>query len=489
MSTQDTTALGQQMLKLGLLTESQLQEGFDEVGHRVLDPGPLLKALERKGFITPYQTAKLLKGDVDGYFIGGYRILYKIASGSFGRVYRAEDRQTGRVVAIKILRRRWSEDEHTIDLFNREGKLGLKLSHPNIVEVLAVNRDPFTGQYYIVMEFVEGGNLRDFLVIRGGKLRPNEAMRFMEEAVSAIAYANAHGVTHRDIKLTNILIAAQKTVKLVDFGLAGIFTRTGLEITNTEKMDRTVDYAGLEKATGVKSGDVRSDIYFLGCVLFEMLTGRSPLAMSKDPRSRMDKRRFDAVDHLKPGEIQAPTSLYMLVERMMSLDPKQRYQTPNQLQDAVRGVRQDIEGGVVAPISDNGPAKPAIRSVFVVEKIEKFQDALRQAFKDRGYRVFVAADPARAYDRFLIHPYDALVLNASTTGDDGRYTFERILKDAENQAVPCAGILILSQDQEKWIDDMPDFANTAIFIQPVKLPQVLKKLDEMLSPNSQVPSH
>ena len=86
MSTQDTTALGQQMLKLGLLTESQLQEGFDEVGHRVLDPGPLLKALERKGFITPYQTAKLLKGDVDGYFIGGYRILYKIASGSFGRV-------------------------------------------------------------------------------------------------------------------------------------------------------------------------------------------------------------------------------------------------------------------------------------------------------------------------------------------------------------------------------------------------------------------
>src|SRR6516165_6386964 len=101
MSTQDTNAIAQQMVKLGLLTESQLQEGFDEVGHKVMEPGPLLHALEDKGFITPYISAKLLKGDTDGYFIGGYKILYKIASGSFGRVYRAEDRQTRRVVAIK----------------------------------------------------------------------------------------------------------------------------------------------------------------------------------------------------------------------------------------------------------------------------------------------------------------------------------------------------------------------------------------------------
>jgi CheY-like chemotaxis protein len=481
MSTQDTTTLGQQMLKLGLLTESQLQEGFEEVGFRVLEPGPLLKALERKGFITPYQTAKLLKGDTDGYFIGGYRILYKIASGSFGRVYRAEDRQTGRVVAIKILRRRWSEDEHTIDLFNREGKLGLKLSHPNIVEVLAVNRDPFTSQYYIVMEFVEGENLRDFLAGRGGKLTPSEAMRFMEDAVTAIVYANTHGVTHRDIKLTNILIASQGAVKLVDFGLAGIFTRTGLEITNTEKMDRTVDYAGLEKATGVRSGDVRSDIYFLGCVLYEMLVGRSPLAMSKDPRTRMDKKRFENVTPIKPGEVEAPMSLHLLVERMMSLDPKHRYQTPNQLLDAVREVRHDIEGGNATSRDENAPAKPMMRSVFVVERVEKFQDALRKALKERGYRVFVAASPALAYDRFLTHPYDGLVLNASTTGEEGRYTYERIMKDAEIQAVTCAGILILSQDQEKWLEDMPDFANTAIFVQPVKLPQVLKKLDDLLS--------
>src|SRR5262249_12120805 len=148
---------------LGLLTESQLLEGIDEVGHKFSDPQELLRVLERKGFLTPYQSTKVLKGEMDGYFIGGYRILYKIASGSFGRVYQCDDRQTGRVVAIKILRKRWTEDPHTIDLFMREGKLGLNLSHPNIVEVLAVDRDPKEGKYYLVMEFVEGANLRDFL--------------------------------------------------------------------------------------------------------------------------------------------------------------------------------------------------------------------------------------------------------------------------------------------------------------------------------------
>ncbi|HEV3238439.1 MAG TPA: serine/threonine-protein kinase, partial [Gemmataceae bacterium] len=284
MATVDVGTLAQQMLKLGLVTETQLQEAWDEGG--VGEAVDLLRTLQRKGYVTPYQSQKLLKGDLDGYILGGYRILYKIASGSFGRVYRAEDPQTGRVVAMKILRRRWSEDPHTIQLFEREGRVGLSLRHPNIVETLDVKRDAGTLQYFIVMEFVEGGNLRELLGIRG-KLEPVEALKFIEECVAGLAHAYSRGVTHRDIKLTNVLISTQGIAKLVDFGLAGIFTRKGLELEKGEKVDRTVDYAGLEKATGVKAGDIRSDIYFLGTVLYEMLTGRQPLTMTKDPRQRM----------------------------------------------------------------------------------------------------------------------------------------------------------------------------------------------------------
>jgi serine/threonine protein kinase len=482
MANVDAAALAQLAQKVGLVTESQVQEAWDELGQRGGEAEPFLRFMERKLYITPYQSTKLLKGDTDGYFLGGYRILYKIASGSFGRVYRADDPQTGRIVAIKVLRKRWSDDEHTIDLFEREGRVGLSLRHSNIVETLAVNRDPMTKQYYIVMEFVEGGNLRDILRIRG-KLEPAEAMRLIQEAADGIAHANSRGVTHRDMKLTNVLISSQGSAKLVDFGLAGIFSRKGLELEGGEKVDRTVDYAGLEKRTGVKSGDVRSDIYFLGCILYEMLTGRSPLLMTRDPRVRMAPHRFDNVTPMRREEVNGPPSLFQLVERMMSLDPRMRYQTPSQLLDAIREVRQDVEGGATTSKSkgsDERPAKQVVRSVFVVEKDERLQDGMRNGFKQMGFRVFVASDPARALDRFLLQPYDALVLDAGTTAEDGRYTFERIIKEAERKQLPCAGILILSEEQSAWASEIPQHPTVAVLVRPLTLKQLQRKLQELI---------
>src|SRR5262249_38562226 len=150
MANLDAAALGEKAVRLGLITLEQLQEGFDDAGAIGSDPEPLLLALERKGHLTPWQSQKLLKDDPDGFFLGGYRILYKIASGSFGRVYRADDPRTGTIVAIKVLRRKWSEDSHSIELFEREGRMGMSLRHPNVVEILAVNRDGLSRQYYIV---------------------------------------------------------------------------------------------------------------------------------------------------------------------------------------------------------------------------------------------------------------------------------------------------------------------------------------------------
>jgi CheY-like chemotaxis protein len=440
---------------------------------------PFLRILERKSYITPYQSQKLLKGDMDGFVLGGWRILYKIRSGSFGRVYRADEPQTGRIVAIKVLRRRWSEDEHTIELFEREGRVGISLRHPNIVEVLDVRQDPITKQYYIVMEFVEGGDLREILRIRG-KLDPAEALHIAEEAASALSYAYSRGVTHRDMKLTNILISSQGVAKLVDFGLAGIFSRKGLELEGGEKVDRTVDYAGLEKRTGVKSGDIRSDIYFLGCVLYEMLTGRSPLTMTRDPRVRMAPQRFDAVQPMRREELQAPPSVFLLVERMMSLDPKLRYQTPSQLLDALREARQDVERGGTAG-STAGIVRSNLQSVFVVEKDQRLQDAMRDGFKEMGFRVFVAADPARALDRFQLTPFDALVLDAGTTDEEGRFTFERIMKESERKELHCAGILILSEEQAVWADKVPLHSHMSVLVRPLTLKQLRRKLKELIT--------
>ena len=303
METMDAIHFEQQILKLGLVGEGQLAEIHEEIGDGA-DLSLLISALERKSYLTPWQRGKVLKGDFDGFFMGGYRILYKISSGSFGRVFRAEDPRDGRVVAIKILRRRWSEDQQRIDLFIREGKVGLTLKHPNIVEVLAISRDSSSGQYYLCMEFVEGGNLREILAIRK-KLTVAESLRIIEDAASGLAYAYSRGMTHRDIKLTNLLISSTGEAKLVDFGLAQFFASFARE---EEKVDRTVDYAGLERGTGVKMGDVRSDIYFLGCVLYECLTGRSPIVMTRDKHARMRKERFEQVQPIHPEEIEGPST-------------------------------------------------------------------------------------------------------------------------------------------------------------------------------------
>src|SRR5262245_58047743 len=468
-------------VKVGLVTQAQVDEALDEAreecGKQLPDLIYLTRVLERKGYITNFQTSKLLKGDFDGYFMGGYKILYKVSSGSFGRVFRAEDPHSHRIVAVKVLRRRWSEDQQRIDLFIREGKVGLTLKHPNIVEVMGIHQDPQTRQYYILMEFVEGGNLKEMLAIR--PLTVAESLRIIEDCAAGLAHAYGRGFTHRDIKLTNILINTQGEAKLVDFGLAQMFAQIGRE---EEMVDRTVDYAGLEKSTGVQAGDVRSDIFFLGCVLYEMLTGKPPLEMTKDRHARMHKRRFDEMLKLKPGEIDAPPSVYQLVDSMMAYDPRRRYQVPNQLLDAVRAARRDVEGGVSA--ATNGEAKAtarpkADRSLFLVEGHHNLQEALRGKFKDKGYRVFLAADPMRALDRFRQQPFDVLIVNAETSGEEGVEVFDHVLREAEEKNAPCAGVVILGEDQADLARKVTARPNARVLVRPVSWKQLSAALQSM----------
>jgi eukaryotic-like serine/threonine-protein kinase len=471
MTNLDAATVAAHAASLRLLTQEQVLECWDEVD-RTGPADQFLRMMERKGYLTPWQSQKLLKMESDGYFLGGARILYKIASGSYGRVYRAEDPRTGRMLAIKLLRRKWSENKHVIELFEREGKMGMALRHPNIVEILNVNLDRASHQHFITMEFVEGGNLRDFLGIRK-KLEAEEMLRILEECTSGLAFAFSHGVTHRDMKASNILISSQKTAKLVDFGLAGVRKQTGYDPMEVS-VERTVDYAGLEMSTGVVEGDTRSDIFFLGCVTYQMLTGRFPLEMSRNAKSRMSKERFTNFKPIQPDEVKYP-SVIRLVENMMSLDPLQRYQTPSQLLDGVRDVRRELQH------ADKPQGKSGIPStIFIAEKDESLQDLFREKFKARGLRVLLAADPARALDRFRQQPFDVLVVDVGTTGESGLYVFERILNDARANNLTCSGVLILGEDQAHWQEKISDRPNQIIMVQPVKFKQLFAKIQELL---------
>ncbi len=470
LDTLDAKTGAQELIKMSLITEAQSMEALDELGPRA-DTNALLLYLERKGYLTPWQTGKFAKGDRYGFVLGGYRILYKISSGSFGRVFRAVEIHSGRVVAIKILRRRWSEDQQKIDLFNREGRVGLTLRHPNIVEVVTTNVEKKTGQYYIVMEFVEGGNLREMLAIR--QLSVLECVKILEDCAAGLTYAHSIGITHRDMKLTNVLVSSLGTAKLVDFGLAKIVS--SLAGHDEEKVDRTVDYAGLERGTGVKMGDIRSDIYFLGCIFYETIAGRPPLDMSRDKNQRMQKSRFDNVKPLTRNDVDAPPSVFRLVETMMELNPTRRFQTPAQLLEAVRAVRRELEGKVSGVAVPAGP-----RPVYVVESDERLKEAIRDALKKLGYKVMLASDPAIALDRFRQQPFDGLIVDAGTTGEDGLLTLDRIAAEADRHGMPFGAVLILNEEQADWSLRLKTRATVSVLVRPVTLKQLIRKLQDLV---------
>jgi serine/threonine protein kinase len=480
----DASGIAQFALRLGLVNEDQIRECLIELDDNAAPPTDMLRLMERKRYLTPWQSGKLLKGDTDGYFLGGFRILYKIASGSFGRVYRGDDPRTGQVVAVKVLRNKWTMDKQKVDLFMREGKLGLSIRHPNIVSVLAVNQDPKTGQFYIVMEFVEGGNLRDLLQARK-KLPPEESLRIMEESAQGLAYSHARGLTHRDIKPTNILIAVNSgQAKLVDYGLAEVSQNSSVLLQRQDDkdddvaVDRTVDYAGLEKATNQKPGDVRSDIYFLGCVLYEMLTGAPLMPVTKDRQARMMARRYtDVEDTLRKNgpALGVTPALMRLLAKMVAFEPTQRYQTPMQLVEGIQACRSELSSGVGSSRTPTGP-----KTLFVVESNQKLQDAFREKFKAEGYRVLLSIDPGQAAKRYEQQAYHAVIIDARTVGREGLHAFNDVLRAADNAGLEVGAILLLSEEQAAWKAEARQDKHGAVLVDPgISMKQVLKTLTKL----------
>lgn len=469
--------------KLGLVTSDQVREALELLGTASPSVEATSQQLQRSSAITAWQAGKLVKGETTGYIMGGYKLLYKISSGSFGRVYRAEEPGGGRIVAVKILRRRHSEDKQRIDLFNREGKVGLMLKHPGIVEVLAVNQDKDTGQYYLVMEFVEGGNLREVMKIRK-RFSPQEAMKILQDCVEGLTFAYGKGYTHRDIKLTNILISGAGQAKLVDFGLAQYFQADGRDEAD-ERVERTVDYAGLEKATDVKQGDVRSDIFFLGCVMYEILTGMKPLELARGQRARMQKSRFDALKPLSQGDLPGFPMVVDLVNTMTALLPENRFQTPAQLLEAVKRVRRQIDPAL-QKVAAAGTGAKVQQTLFIVERDEKLQEVLRAKFRELGYRVLMAIDPDRAVERFRQTPFEAAIIDAGTVGESSLQQTRSLLLDAARTHKRLGIAVILSEEQAPFASAFEKDPYVKTLVRPVTLKQLTAAVQSLGDPEPTV---
>lgn len=204
-------------------------------------------------------------------FAGRYRILKSIGRGGMADVYLAKDLiLDNEEVAIKVLRTNYQTDQIAVARFQREARAMAELNHPNIVSIRDIGEED--GQQFLVMEYVDGSDLKKY-VQDHAPLSNNEVVRIMEEVLSAMTLAHQQGIVHRDLKPQNILLTKDGTVKVTDFGIAVAFAETSL--TQTNSMLGSVHYLSPEQARGSKA-TVQSDIYAMGIMLFEMLTGHIP---------------------------------------------------------------------------------------------------------------------------------------------------------------------------------------------------------------------
>ena len=246
--------------EMQLIAPGDLHDVWAELGGHNVPIEELGAVMVRRELLTGYQLERLLRGDKTGFFFGNAKILYQVGAGSFARVYRATNTETGAITAVKVLRSRYSADPEKCKAFRREGEMGRLLRHPNIVAIEDVGQQ--NNASYITMEFVEGQTLRELVRIRGA-VDVGRAVDLLNQMVMALEYAHRRGLTHRDLKASNVLVSSIGQAKLVDFGLAGVDAETGDKSLGKMEQPRTVDYAALEKIAGMKDDSLRSDIYFL----------------------------------------------------------------------------------------------------------------------------------------------------------------------------------------------------------------------------------
>jgi len=263
-----------------------------------------------------------------------YILLEKIGDGGMALVYRAKDSTLNRYVAVKILRPEFATDFDFVSKFRRESLAAASLSHPNIVSIYDVGQDE--GLNYIVMEYIKGKTLKDYIKEKG-KIKYDEALKITYQIALALDHAHKNGVVHRDIKPHNILITEDNIVKVTDFGIARASTAN--TVTNTGKVLGSVHYLSPEQARGGFS-DHRTDIYSLGVVLYEMLVGRPPYDAESPITIALKHIQDDVVEplHFEPN---IPQAVNDIVVKMMQKDMTKRYQNAKELLEDINRALQN----------------------------------------------------------------------------------------------------------------------------------------------------
>ncbi|MFZ0547702.1 MAG: protein kinase [Candidatus Promineifilaceae bacterium] len=299
-----------------------------------------------------------------GSTVGKYKIVEMLGRGGMAEVYKAYQELLDRYVAIKLMHAFLADEEDFLSRFQREARAMAALSHPNIVSVY--DFDVQNGIYYIVMEYVSGGTLKqslEGLASVGERLPLSHTVQIVLEIADALAYAHSRGMVHRDIKPANIMLNEDGRAVLTDFGIAKILS--GPSFTATGAMIGTPAYMSPEQGLG-QPGDERSDLYALGVLFFQMATGRLPYD-ADTPLAVILKHVNEPIPEPTRFDVTLPEAIHKVILKAMAKNPEERYQTANALANDLRAAVRvsDMETGVVIPsdLLKDKPTPPPMRTV------------------------------------------------------------------------------------------------------------------------------
>ena len=320
--------------KSGLIHQDRFNAFFSKYQFTTEDASKVAIAMVQDGLITNFQARQLLKGRYRGFAIGKYLVLEQLGEGGMGKVFLCEHMLMRRRVAIKVLSREIASDPGTVERFQREGRAVASLDHPNIVRAHDVDSEG--ENHFIVMEYVDGSSLHE-VVRRKGPLPVARACHYISQAAVGLQAVFEAGMIHRDIKPGNLLLDRKGMVKVLDLGLAR-FDHEKRE-SLTQKFDEgsvlgTADYLSPEQAMDSHEVDIRCDIYSLGATMYFLLVGR-PLFEGGSVTQKLLFHQLRNPEPLKTLRPDLPDPLVAIVEKMMAKDPKDRYQTPIEVAEAL----------------------------------------------------------------------------------------------------------------------------------------------------------
>lgn len=354
--------LAELLAKSNLLSPQQ-SAAVDNWRRRVDEPKPIIQELVRRGWVTRWQAQQLLLGR-SRFFLGRYKLVEAIGKGGMGTVFKAEQPALGRTVALKVMSPELMSNQDAVTRFQREILAVGALNHPNII--VAHDADSVGDTYFLVMECVEGRNLKQWITHQS-PLPLSWCCDVGRQVADGLQHAHEMGMVHRDIKPTNVLIVGEKvdeplTVKILDMGLARFAVHSQIEdasddfslspvaegsqnasITMAGQIMGSPLYIAPEQAQNSKTVDIRADIYGLGATLFELLAGE-PAFRRDDIMTTVRAKLIEAAPSVRSLRPDVPAELDQVVSRMMARRPEERFQTPEEVAASLGELAQQIAG-------------------------------------------------------------------------------------------------------------------------------------------------